>query len=173
MFKLKLSHSEHKIVKERLEIVETPKYDYVVTDDRNLVEDDKLNIVFNKAEISKVSRLLDLIVKGEELYISGHNEFGQKSVECRNFSYFIVEDDEVLGVLNDTRLLIKMKLYEIEELLVHKDFVRVSKYCLVNIAKIDYIKAALNSKLDLLMKNGDHCEVNRSYLKEFKNSLKI
>ena len=173
MFKLKVNNAEHKIVKERLELIETPKYSYVITDDKLLVEDDKLNIVFNHTEIPKVSKLLDLIVRGEELYINGHNEFGQKSVESRNFYYFIVEDDELFGVLHDTKLLIRMKLYEIEEILVNKDFIRVSKYCIVNIGKIDYIKAALNSKLDLLMKNDDHCEVNRSYLKNFKAALKL
>jgi hypothetical protein len=173
MFKLKVANSEHKIIKERLELIETPKYSYVITDNKDLIEEDKINIVFNHAEIPKVSNLLDLIVRGEELYLNGHNEFGQKSVECRNFYYFIVEDEDVYGVLNDTKLIFKLKLYEIEELLVSKDFIRVSKYCLVNIGKIDYIKTVINSKLDLLMKNGDYCEVNRSYLKDFKLSLKI
>lgn len=173
MFKLKVSKSEHNVVKQKLKLIETPKYNYVITDDKNLVEEDKLNIVFNHAETTKVSSLLDLIVKGEELYITGSNEFGQKSVECRNFYYFIVEDDEVYGVLGQTKLIVRMKLYEVEELLIAKDFVRTSKYCLVNIGKIDYIKAALNSKLDLLLKNGDKVEVNRSYLKDFKKSLQI
>ncbi len=173
MFKLKVKNNEHKIVKERLNLVETPKYNYVITDDKELVEEDKINIVYNNAEIPKVSSLLDLIAKGEETYITGHNEFGQKSVECRNFMYFVVEEDDVFGVLHNTKLVIRMKLYEIEELLENKDFIRVSKYCLVNIGKVDYIRAALNSKLDLLMKNGDHCEVNRSYLKGFKEALKI
>lgn len=173
MFKLKVSKSEHKVVKEKLKLTETPKYNYVITDDKNLVEEDKINIVFNHAETPKVSSLLDLIVKGEELFITGSNEFGQKNVECRNFYYFIVEDDDVYGVLGQTKLIIRLKLYEIEELLKAKDFIRTSKYCLVNLGKIDYIKAALNSKLDLLLKNGDHVEVNRSYLKEFKKALKV
>lgn len=173
MFKLKVDKTEHKILKERLAIVETPKYKYVITDDKTQVEEDKINIVFNHADIPKISSLLDLIVKGEELYITGYNEFGQKSVECRNFQYFIVDGDDLVGVLHDTRLIIRMKLYEVEELLQDKDFIRVSKYCIVNIGKIDYIRSALNSKLDLLMKNGDHCEVNRSYLKDFKTALML
>ena len=173
MFKLKVSSSEHKIVKDRLELVETPNYSYVITDDKTLVEEDKINIVYNNALIPRVSKLLDLIVKGEELYLNGYNEFGQKSVESRSFHYFTVEEEDVFGVLQDTKLIIKLKLYEIDELLANKDFIRVSKYCLVNIGKIEYIKTALNSKLDLLMKNGDHCEVNRSYLKDFKEALKL
>lgn len=173
MFKLKVDESEHKILKERLSIVETPIYDYVLTDDKNLVEIDKINIVFNPANTLKVSKLLDWIVNGEDLYITGSNEFGQKSIESRNFHYFIVEEDDVYGVLGNTKLLVRMKLYEIEELLKSKNFIRVSKFCLVSIAKIDYIKPALNSKLDLLMKNGDTLEVNRGYYKDFKQALKI
>jgi len=173
MFKLKAKNNEHKMIKERLRLVETTKYEYVLTNDKNLVEDDKVNIVFDNANLTKVSNILDLLYKGEDILLVGSNEFGQKSVESRNFYYFIVEDDDVYGVINNTRLIIRMKLYEIEELLMNKEFIRVSKYCLVNIGKIDYIKPALNSKLDLLMKNKDHVEVNRVYLKEFKEALKI
>jgi len=173
MFKLKVEESEHKIIKERLALVETPIYDYVLTNNKDLVELDKINIVFNPANILKVSKMLDWIVNGEDLYLVGSNEFGQKNIECRNFHYFIVEEEEVYGVLSNTRLLIRSKLYEIEELLSSKGFIRISKFCLVSIGKIDYIKPALNSKLDLLMKNGDTLEVNRGYYKDFKQALKI
>jgi DNA-binding LytR/AlgR family response regulator len=173
MFKLKVDNDEHKIIKSELNLTETIIYDYVLTNDRELVEEDKINIVFQRNKLSKITRLLDLIVRGEDLFVIGTNEFGQKNVEARNFYYFIVENDDVYGVLHNTRLLVKMKLYEIEELLKEKDFIRVSKYCLVNIGKIDYIKPALNSKLDLLLKNKEHVEVNRGYLKEFKEALKL
>ena len=173
MFKLKISKGEHKLVKERLNMIETPKYDYVVTDDKELVEEDKLNIVFNHSDIPRVSKMMDLIALGEELYLTGSNEFGQKNVESRNFNYFVVDGDDVYGVLGSIRLLIRMKLYEIEEILINKNFIRVSKYCLVNIGKIEYIKPAINSKLDLLMKNGEQLEVNRGYYKDFKQALEI
>lgn len=173
MFRLKVKEEEHKKIKDRLDLFETPIYTYVLTDNKDLTESDKINIVFNQTDIPKISKLLDLIVRGEETYLVGSNEFGQKHVECQNFHYFIVEGDEVYGVLTKNRLLIKLKLYEIDELLKSKEFIRVSKYCLVNIGKIAYIKPELNSKLSLLMKNDDRVEVNRGYYKEFKNSLKI
>jgi DNA-binding LytR/AlgR family response regulator len=173
MFKLKVDAKEHKMIKSELNLIESKQYDYVLTTNKDLVEEDKINIVFRRNETTKIARLLDLVVRGEDLFVVGTNEFGQKSVESRNFIYFIVENDDVYGVLHKTRLLIRMKLYEIEELLIDKDFIRVSKYCLVNIGKIDYIKPALNSKLDLLLSNQDHIEVNRAYLKDFKEALKI
>lgn len=173
MFKLKVSNEDYKALKERLDLVETVVYDYVLTDDKEMCEDDKMNIVFNRADIPRLSRTLDFIVKGEDKNVVGFNEFGQKTVESRNFLYFIVDGDSVYGVLSNTKLLVKMKLYEIEEYLKDKDFIRISKYCLVNIGKIDYIRPAINSKLDLLMKNGEQLEVNRGYYKSFKESLHI
>ena len=173
MFKLKVNEEKQKQISSRLDLVETSNYQYVLTNNKSEVEEDKINIVFNEADIPKVNNLLDWIVKGEEIMITGSNQFGQKSIESRNFHYFIVEGETVYGVLQNTRLIVRMKLYEIEELLMAKDFIRVSKYCLVNIGKIDYIKPALNSKLDLLMKNKEHLEVNRAYLKEFKAALKL
>jgi DNA-binding LytR/AlgR family response regulator len=116
---------------------------------------------------------LDLIVKGQAIYINGYNQYGQKRVECRDIQYIMTEQDDVYVVLQDTKLIVKMKLYELEELLEGKDFIRVSKYCLVNIGKINYIRSLLNSKLELQMNNGDLCEVNRYYLKKFKEALKL
>ena len=173
MFKLKVNEEKHNSIKERLELVETKHYDYVLTNDKQEIEEGKINIVFNEVDIPKVNRMLDWIVKGEDVHITGSNQYGQKMVEARNFYYFIVEGDTLYGVLHNTRLIVRMKLYEIEEILLHKDFIRISKYSIVNIGKIDYIKTALNSKLNLLMKNKDHLEVNRGYLKEFKAALQL
>ncbi|MCF7926519.1 MAG: LytTR family transcriptional regulator DNA-binding domain-containing protein [Candidatus Izimaplasma sp.] len=172
MFKLKVVEN-NKRIKERLNLVESTEYKYVLTNDQSKTEDDKLNIVFSERQITELSELLDWIVKGETVYITGYNEYGTKRVDSDNFLYFIVEDQELYGVLHKTKLLIKLKLYELDKLLKEKPFIRVSKYAIVNIGKIEYIKPALNSKLDLLMKNNDHIEVNRSYLKTFKEMLEI
>lgn len=173
MFKLKVKDKEHQNIKEQLKLKESPNYSYVITDDKNLVEEDKINIVFNHSHILEMNKVLDLIVKGQEIYINGYNQFGEKRVECRNIHYIISQQDDVYAVLFQTKLIVKMKLYELEELLLDKQFIRVSKYCLVNIGKINYIRSLLNSKLELQMDNGDLCEVNRYYLKEFKEALKL
>ncbi|MEC9485762.1 MAG: LytTR family DNA-binding domain-containing protein [Candidatus Izemoplasma sp.] len=171
MFKLKVDESKHKMITERLNLTETEHYLYVLTTDKDQVEQDKVNIVFNETELSHVSSLLDWIVKGEAIYIVGSNQYGDKRTLARNISYFITEDEDVYAILGTMRMRVNYKLYELEKILQDKDFIRVSKHAIVNIAKIDYIKPALNSKLQLLMVNGDVIEVNRAYLKAFKNAL--
>jgi len=171
MFKLKTAESKHKRIKERLSLIEKTSYDYVLTDDKELIENDKVNIVFNEAELNRVNSLIDWIVKGEEVYISGYNQYGEKRVECRYVHYFEIEGEDLYGVLSNTRIRVPLKLYEVEELLKSKGFIRISKYAIVNVARIDYIKPALNSKLNLVMINGETIMVNRSYLKAFKSYL--
>ena len=171
MFKLKTEESKHKRIKERLSLIEKTSYDYVLTDDKELIENDKVNIVFNEAELERVNNLINWIVKGEEIFISGYNQYGEKRVECRYIHYFEIEGEDLYGVLSNTRIRVPLKLYEVEELLKSKGFIRISKYAIVNVAKIDYIKPALNSKLNLMMINGETITVNRSYLKAFKSYL--
>ncbi len=173
MFKLKVPKKQRDKFRTQLRVGDSVEYEYVLTTDKDLIEDDKINIVFEEKDLEKVSRLLDLITKGEDLYITGYNEIGQKNIESRYIQYFTIEDDEVYAILSKVRFMVKLKLYELEELLDDKYFIRVSKYALVNINKIDYIKPALNSKLILLMKNGDEVEVNRHYYKAFKEVLNI
>lgn len=173
MFKLKVDESKHKRIKERLSLTETSSYEYVLTTNKEFIEEDKLNIVFKESDIQKVNNLLDWIVKGESIYIVGYNQFGEKRVECHYVHYVEVLGEEIYAVLSNTRIRIQLKLYEVEEMLKHKGFIRVSKYAVVNAAKIDYIKPALNSKLSLMMMNGDTVIVNRSYLKAFKTYLEL
>jgi len=152
MFKLKPSN---KILEEKLKLANTSHYDYLLTTNKDFVESDKINIVFQETQVHKINKLLDLVVNGEEVFLLGHNERGQKRVEVRSIQYVESFGDDVYLVMRDYRLLTKNKLYQLEEELNDKDFIRVSKSHLVNIGKIRYIKPAINSKVELIMDNDD------------------
>ncbi len=173
MFKLKVPKADRARIRKKLKVIDSKKYQYVLTMDKDEIEEDKINIVFNEEQAEKVNLMLDSIVKGEDIYISIESDRGIKHIESRKIHYFMIDNEEVIAVLLKHRFTVKMKLYELEELLKNKYFLRVSKYALVNINKIDYIKPAFNSKLLLLMKNGDKVEVNRRYYKTFKKTLNL
>ena len=170
MFKLKPTNNE---LLERLKLVETAEYKYVLTTDKELSEDDKVNILFNEGLIHDVNKILDLLTHGEEVFLTGHNERGTRRVEIRSVYYVETFGDDVYLVMKGARLLTRSKLYQLEELLKEKDFIRISKSHLVNIGKIKYIKPAINSKIELVLNNDEVVEVKRTYLKAFKEALKI
>ncbi len=173
MFKLKVPKHQRARLREKLKVIDSSQYEYVLTTSAELIEPGKINIVFEEEDAFKIAQLLDAIVKTDDVHILGFNEHGQKQLESRKILYFTIENDDVMAVLSNSRYEVKMKLYEVEETLQDKYFIRVSKYALVNLNMIDYIRPALNSKLLLLMKNGDEVEVNRRYYKSFKKTLKL
>jgi len=173
MFKLKAPEKKRAYLRKQLKIVDSKQYEFVVTPDKENVEDDKINIVFPEDQAKRVNRILNLIAQGEDVFIVGQSHRGMKHIESRRIHYFVVEQETLYAVLRGDRFRVDMKLYEAEEMLKDKHFIRVSKYALVNINKIDYIKPLLNSKLLLLMKNGDQVEVNRRYYKDFRERLNL
>lgn len=170
MFKLK---PENKELKEKLKLADYSEYDYVLTTEKDETEDDKLNILFQPSLVHEVNDMLDLLIKGEKVYLTGTNERGMKRVEVRNVYYVESFKDDVYLVLRNERLLTHQRLYEFEEMLETKDFIRVSKSHVVNIGKIKYIQPQINSIIRLDLNNGEEIEVKRTYLKAFKEALKI
>ena len=66
----------------------------------------------------------------------------------------------------------KKKLYELEELLEKKHFIRVSKSMLLNLMKIDSIKPALNGRFTAVLSSGEQIIISRKYVPVLKQALK-
>lgn len=173
MFKVKAPKSQKLKLQELLNITDSQNYQYVLTMDKSLSEPHKINILFSEKDINEVKKLIGLMLKTEDVSFQVYDEYGQKQLTSSLIDYFIVEEDDLIVFSGTSKYYIKMKLYEIEEMVQEINFIRVSKYAVVNINQIEYIKPAMNSKLTLLMKNGHSLEVNRRYYKNFKKTLNI
>lgn len=66
----------------------------------------------------------------------------------------------------------KQRLYELEEMLVKKHFLRVSKSTLLNLMKVSSIKPALNSRFTAVLPSGEQVVITRKYVPELKKALK-
>lgn len=67
----------------------------------------------------------------------------------------------------------EMKLYELEQQLEECNFFRVSKSCLVNLKMIAGLKADINRKIRVTMKNGEQLMVSRMYAEELRKRLGV
>lgn len=173
MFKLKTNSSNKKELLERLGIVETKEYMYVLADNVSLFEQGKVNIIFEGNNLDPVKLIIKKIINGEDHYINLQNSEGIKRVNVKDIDYFEALDNDVFACLGKERFYVVEKLYSLEESLSTQNFVRVSKSFLVNLLKIDYIRPLLNYKLELVMINGDKIDVNRTYMKSFKKKMKL
>ncbi len=63
------------------------------------------------------------------------------------------------------------KLYELESILRHTAFVRISKSCILNTDVLVHIKPLFDGKFIATLTNGERLTINRHYVKGFKEVL--
>lgn len=66
-----------------------------------------------------------------------------------------------------------LKLYEFEQQLPEKSFIRVSKHSILNLRKVKSLKADLNRKIRVTFCNGEQLIVSRMYADELRKRLGV
>ena len=67
----------------------------------------------------------------------------------------------------------KLRLYELEELLIPCGFLRISKSCLVQVRFIRSLRTELERKLRITLETGDQIIVSRQYADALKQQLGV
>ncbi len=65
----------------------------------------------------------------------------------------------------------ELKLYELEQELVQRNFLRISKQSIVNLRKIKSLKADINRKIRITLANGEQIVVSRMYSDDLRRKL--
>ncbi|WP_315065642.1 LytTR family DNA-binding domain-containing protein [uncultured Clostridium sp.] len=136
----------------------------------------KIGIYFDIETINVLINYLDKISGSKEEaknIITGKcDEDELKILSYDDIYYFEAMGNDVFCMTKDKRYKVKEKLYELEERLGQKGFIRVSKCFVVNIVKVDRIISWFNSKLILkLIDINEEVYVTRKYLNDFKKYL--
>ena len=64
-----------------------------------------------------------------------------------------------------------LKLYEIEQELLERDFFRISKQSIVNLRMIKSLRSDINRKIRITLKNDEQIVVSRLYSDELRRKL--
>ena len=67
----------------------------------------------------------------------------------------------------------KQKLYELEEVLLNTDFLRVSKSAMLNLSKVNSLSPALNGRFEATLLNKEKIIISRQYVSDLKKKLGI
>ena len=90
-----------------------------------------------------------------------------------NIETVYAELGKVIIRCNDEEYISKKRLYELEEILNKKNFIRVSKSEIVNFKKVKNIDYKVIGTLILNFKSGNKSYVSRRYISSIKDFLKI
>lgn len=136
----------------------------------------KIGIYFDIETLNILIDYLDKVSVGKEEVkniITGRCEEDElKILSYDDIYYFEAMGNDVFCMTKDKKYKVKEKLYELEERLETKGFIRVSKCFVVNIVKVDRIISWFNSKLILkIIDINEDVYVTRKYLNDFKKYL--
>ncbi len=112
------------------------------------------------AFVRSVDQSISCKREGKEFSIPLSDVFYIESVDKKTFVYGETE-------VYQTRL----RLAELEKMLSHAGFVRVSKSVILNIEKLRGVKNLANSRLEAFLSNNERICVSRKYLKEIRAVL--
>ena len=123
-------------------------------------------------EVTDEIREIVTFVKTRQGRLSGVQEGKQYEVPVLDVCYIEAVDNRVFLYTAKQVYETKQKLYELEELLKEKYFLRVSKSLLLNLMKISSIKPALNGRFLAVLQSGEEIIISRKYVPELKAALK-
>lgn len=126
-------------------------------------------IVYAKEKNSLVKSIEDL-VNGADNYFTVQNERGIKRITEKEAYCFYIEDKKVYVLTEKEKLLLKMRLYSIEEKL-SEDFIKINQSTVINIKKIQRFDVSVTGTLKVIMKNGYTDYVSRRRIKNVKERL--
>lgn len=111
-------------------------------------------------------------VKSRQGQLSATRDGQRFEVPVMNLFYAESVDERVFLYTASDSYEIRMKLYELEDLLKSKSFLRISKSMIVNLMKISSVRPALNGRFSAILKNGEEIIISRKYVPELKRILK-
>ena len=102
----------------------------------------------------------DLVKEIERLATENENLYGYRENEIISLNFqeiyaFIVEENKIYAITEKDKLLIKSRLYKIEESL-DNNFIKINQSCIINIRKIQKFNSSVLGSFQVILKNGNN-----------------
>jgi len=138
-----------------------------------LENESKLQVLIKCKQVDERINRLKAHIELFDNKIQAKEENEYRMVNAMEILYFESVDERVFLYTEEAVMEVKQRLYELEEILSEKDFIRISKSQIVNINKIKALKPEINRTIMATMCNGEQLYVSRKYVKEFRALLGV
>jgi len=129
-------------------------------------------VVIRCRTVSEEVREIAAFVKSRQGHLSGTAEAKQYEIPVSDIYYIESVDGKTFLYTNEQVYESTYRLYELEDMLKAKHFLRVSKPMLVNLMKIQSIQPAFNGRFTAVLRSGEKIIISRSYVKALKAALR-
>ena len=117
----------------------------------------------------KIKQIEDIINSNKYQFLA-YNQEEIVPININEVFAFFTNDSKVYVSLNDNELLIKERIYQIEELL-DNSFIKINQGCIVNINKILKFDSSITGSIKVILKNGFSDYISRRELKNVKRRI--
>lgn len=122
--------------------------------------------------VTEEVREIETFVKSRQGCLTGVAEQKRYEIAVTDVCYVESVDGKTFLYTKDRVYETACRIYELEELLRPKHFLRISKPMLVNLMKIQSIQPAFNGRFLAVLNSGEKIIISRNYVKALKAALK-
>ena len=119
----------------------------------------------------EVTAIINKLKKSETILL-GTKDGETFRIAVKDVCYIESVDGKTFLYTNERVFESAHRLYELEELLKSRHFLRISKSMLVNLMKIQAIQPAFNGRFTAVLRSGEKVIISRNYVKALKAALK-
>jgi DNA-binding LytR/AlgR family response regulator len=130
-----------------------------------------IEILLTYPEKNKTVDRIISFINSVDAQIECYSETGVRRVNISDILYIESIDKAAVVFCEAESYRTKYRLYQLYKELADKGFVQISKYCVLNINKLEKIKTLANSHLEAALSNGKCLYVTRKYLTDIKRIL--
>ncbi len=107
---------------------------------------------------------------GSTSQITGYLRGDIVKLNIKDIYCFTVENSKVYAICKDEKYLLKLRLYNIEDIL-DKDFIKINQSSIANINKIQKFDASISGTLKVIFENGHTDYVSRRNIRSIKERI--
>ena len=128
-------------------------------------------IVYTKKRTELVSAI-EKLINQNDMNLMGFNETEAVPLTAEEVFCFISENGKVYAITEKEKLLIRQRLYQLEENL-SDDFLKINQSCLANVKKIARFDTSISGNLTVRFRNGYTDYVSRRNIRNIKERFGI
>lgn len=123
-------------------------------------------------EVTDEVRDIERFIKSRSGSVTGTSDSKRYEIPVADVCYIESVDGKTFLYTSDNVYETSYRIYELEETLKSRYFLRISKPMLVNLMKIQSIQPALGGRFTALLASGEKVIISRNYVKALKEALK-
>jgi len=121
---------------------------------------------------NKIVERIASFIKSVDTQIECYSDDIVKLVNVSDIYYIESVDGKTIVCCEKEKYIVKSRLYQIYEKLRDNGFIQISKYCVLNINKLDKFRPLDNNRLEAVLSNGVYLCITRKYIPGIKQILK-